>query len=608
MRRIRRGKVHRVPDAALSEQLLTSSFSYPVCVEPFSPLSAAHGPMTPHAIDSALQFYAGETPALGTLVDMHTWMKRVAAGRGALVCVAASIVMMDAFQDMQPPFFWDADGTRVPVQFVGQKIKALYAALATQEPFVPVPLFLSGYGAELMRLGPVQQPKATVVYNQARVALKALLANGESVWFDCNKDGPVNQVVRDAKRAPRQASPAPSVESWFPSADVHASSERTAPMPGVPSSAPSQLGGARKLGNYMYTPITHLELHSIVNVMGIATMNAIERPPAPRFRDTMVKLTIADGSHGGPHMPLISSNLFSTDQAALPGTVVENEAVLFRGLQIGTYNGKPQGVANRKHAFSWAVWNATSRTWRYSSAHDGSDFTDTERTALLDMVAHLAPPPPSAPESGTPQASIAPGIRPTVNIEALQPFTFVDIICVIVKVFPRSIPPDIYVTDYTVNEKIYSGNDRCLGSAAVPLTMQRQFGDQHAGSGCVLQVGLWGEQAPLVAQLEPGLLVCLENVRIKENGITGFLTGALGSPGDRGVKIRAVDEHLPAVQALLARRDAKMGKRGMAPPKRPADAPLAPPPPVRHRAASATQPVRAPGPIAGARFPMDDDA
>lgn len=495
------------------------------------------------------------------------------------------------------------DLAQVPLLFSGRNAAALHALLQRQKES-PIDVFLSGYGAETQRFGTSEAPRARVVYAQSRVALKALLRDEQeyTVWFDCNKDAPVTQVMHPVVRRP---SPAPS-DAWlntpalrridptpqgsaptlqFTPASTPAPSMPPPSMPpSIPLSMPPPAPAAEQaLNGHVYTPIQKVKSGTVANVMGVAVVDATVRPPAQRSRDVMVKLAISDGSGPDVASSTLSSNLFASEEGALPGAVAEHDAVLLRGVQIGLFNGRPQGVASRKHPFQWAAWSASTQTWRYASSARPSDFGDAERTALLQLVGHLGTAPP-APSANARSITTGGSTRALTTLDTLQPHTFVDTVVEIVKVFAQSATPDLYITDYTAHRHIYDGNNKHL-SVQPP-----------GPGGCVLQVGLFESHAPLAVQLRPGQLVRLDNVRIRENPSTGLLTGALGSANDRRIRISPVDQDHAAVRALKSRKAAWANPGPAEPRKRPAPAT---PTPARRR--PAPDAVRAP------RYEIDDD-
>ncbi|WFD04618.1 hypothetical protein MOBT1_003332 [Malassezia obtusa] len=592
-----RRRTRRAPDGDVPRE--ASSYAYPI---PRTPLRfSAHTSGCVHPDTALLACDESERPMLGHCVAVDAWMEAVAQGRGATVCVAGHLVRLSELTGVPASFgvrpqltqcVLEAPRTddlaHVPLVFAGRNVGALHALLLRHRD-EEVPVFLSGFGAETQRFGTSEAPRARVVYAQSRVALKACITSdtdGETtytVWFECNKDAPVTQVMLP-RTTPDIASP--GSDAWLRTPDVRPTTPASAPTlaftpqpsarpspipPAPPSLPPPSPAALRTLNGHVYTPIAALRKDTVANVMGVAVCDASVRLPMQRGRDVMVKLALADGSGANDAASTLSSNLFAQDEQALPGAVSEKDAVLLRGVQIGLFNGRTQGVGSRKVAFQWAAWNAATQTWRYAASARASDFSDAERTALLQLVAHLG-------NGSTPR----PSVRALQTLDTLQPHTFVDTVAEVVKVFAQSTPPDLYITDFTTHKHIYDGNNK-------HLPVQPPDG----GGGCVLQVGLWGPHAPLAVQLRAGQLVRLDNVRIRENPRTGLLTGALGS--DKRLQIAPVDDDHAAVRALRARKAA--WETAQAQKKRPA--PPTTPTPVRRR--PAPEPVYAP------RFEMEDE-
>ncbi|KAI3613447.1 hypothetical protein CBS9595_004280 [Malassezia furfur] len=533
---------------------------------------------------------------LGECVAIDAWMETVAQGRGATVCVAGCIGRLSAPIGCVLEAPRADDVAHVPLVFVGRNAGALHALLVRHRE-EDVPVFLSGFGAEAQKFGTTEAPRTRVVYAQGRIALKAYIATDAdadaevplrdptsyAVWFECNKDAPVTQVMLPT---PLDIG-SPGSDAWLRTPDVRSVTPAQAPAlaftPQMPTAAPALIPSAptslpppapaaeRTLNGHLYTPIAALRKDMVANVMGVAVTDASVRLPMQRLRDVMVKVAITDGSGADDARSTLSSNLFAQDEQALPGAVSEKDAVLLRGVQIGLFNGRTQGVGSRKVPFQWAAWNATTQTWRYAANASASDFGDAERTAALQLLAHLDKAP-------TPQQ---PSARALQTLDKLQPHTFVDTVVEIVKVFSQSNPPDLYVTDYTLHKHIYDGNNKHL-SVQPP-------GDK---GGSVLQVGLWGSHALLAVQLRAGQLVRLDNLRIRENPRTGLLTGALGS--DKRIQIAPVDDDHAAVRALRGRKTSweHSSKKRATPPTTPT--------PVRRRPA--------PEPLHPPRFEMDDEA
>ena len=613
-----------------------------------------------HPAEVALAVDEREAQELGAVVDMDTWIQRTAQGRGAAVCVGTQLADLSELQmdGAQPAFRChmvaapEGQSERVlPAFFRGNQMLALHTLLgAPLQRSMPVSVFLSGYGGELIPLPDsdartergdgrnVSGVRAAVEFAQGRVSLKCLVPSvagpAELIWFDCDRDGPLKLVrqtvsqrqageLADDLTPPRAASP--SSDSWLwtpeptepptpaPMRAVRGTSRTPAPAAPAPAaladtSAGAPSGATRSQSTLSppaptYTPICALRRGSVANVVGVAVGNAEVRPPGGRSRDYMVKLTLQDS---GDVNDTLSCNLFAGAQDQLPDSLAHHEVLMIRGLQIGEFNGHLQGVVNRRVRFEWAVWSPSVRTWRYAPGMSAASFSDAERGAaerLGDSV--------RAQSAGTPAAAPPATARSLTTLGELKINSFVDTVVEIRKVYPRSSPPDVYVTDYTTHPLFYRRNDRFLPHPPMGVEMDQ------GGGGAVLLVGVWDKQAPVAMQLHEGDLVLLENVRIKVFGRTGFLTGAVGTPYDRGLKVIPVDASHPAAAALLQRKRTFGEAPAALPPgslKREADEP-APgldggPDPSEGAAARPSPPRKrvAPDAIRAPRFALEEEA
>lgn len=490
---------------------------------------------TQHPENAALTIDKSEQRVLGAVADEETWLERIAEGRGATVCTPVRVrdvqpLSVDGeFPAFQAVLSWHSGARLLPAWFSGTAVAALHSAIY---PHVhnggDMLAFFSGFGAEVVAVGEGRAMTGIELEGE-RVSLKALLTgpHGTSIlWFDCNRDAPVKMMMRPV------APPAPA-----PSAPRAASPARAAALP--PAS-----GTSRTIGTRTYVCLDDLVEGVVISTMGVLRESSQPRPPSGRSKgasvltDYMQRLKVGDAS--GMHCNNeLAINVFAGDEQELPGALREHESVILRGLQVNSFNGKHQGVLSRRFPYDWAVWNSTTDTWRYAPGSERL-FSDAERAALMQLTERMGVL-YRAQESGTSKT-------PVTRLADVQANTFVRIVCEVVKVFPHSTPPDIYVCDYTRNPRFLAQNNRYLRGGAT---------DQD---GAVLQIGLWSTQAPRALTMQPGQVVRMENVRIKE-GRSGVLSGALGSARDFGNKIHELSESDPEYQALTAARDAFSKKR-----------------------------------------------
>ncbi|WFD36465.1 hypothetical protein MCUN1_003344 [Malassezia cuniculi] len=517
-----------------------------------------------HPENAVLTVSEMEQQVLGSVVDEETWLGLISEGRGARACVATRMVDISPLElDAPKPSFqaslqWTngSGSTRLlPVWFVGRSISAFHSIIY---PYVQsdgeVLLFMSGFGAELVSVAGDGHAMAGIKLNDERVSLKALLhahtQPHKLLWFDCNRDAPVKMVMSHVDTA----------------AYVEPAKESVAPASGA----------SRVIDRRDYVCLDDLLEGTVICTMGIVQENTDLRPPGGRSRDFMQRLTLGDGS-GASRNNILYINMFAGTAEELPGRLARHESIILRGLQINSFNGKHQGVISRKNAFDWAVWNSTTNSWRFSPGRSNL-FSDAEKGALMQLTERMGVL-CNAVEARPMRTNIT-------RLKDVESHTYVRLVCEIVKVFPLSTPPDVYVTDYSRNSRFLSQHDKYLR------------GESHEEAGAVFQIGLWDNQAPLALELAPGQIVRMENVRVKE-GRTGVLSGALGSERDYGHKIFVLAESDPEYQELVSWREAFSKKRPNTAPDpaqrklRPANLPLG------------TQLRTAPHPLAPDRYTID---
>ncbi|WFD32086.1 hypothetical protein MSPP1_003128 [Malassezia sp. CBS 17886] len=600
---------HIVPTVALP-----SSYAYPVLSDAadaavYPPAQGAAAAGTAHPRAPRLRVDSAEERVLGQCARMDEWVARAVQGRGAMVCVPGDVhgVSPLSFRDNVPTFHCalraaDDSGKEVPLVFAGRAMPALHGLLQRhQYARGPLRLFVSGYGAEATRVGSADLPGTGILFAQNRASLKALLTGGGGaagdvaacgggvgevaacgapwggkdapasdapacdylVWFDCNRDAPSKLVMHavrgDGMQAPGKLPDVLATPTSAHGAPLHRATRSPPPDTSSdswlwtpePTTHDARADARGRLHKHTYTIVEELRQSRTANVMGVCVARATERPPSMPGRDTMAKLVVSDGSPGAP-CPL-TINMFAAHPAELPGSTERGEGILVRGVRIGEFQGRAQGVTNAYTRTQWAVWNPRTDAWWYAPQLAADDVSDAERRALRHVVRWVSQDGSSDElrPAGLHASLLPPAAGPRLStLDQITAHTFFDAAVEIVKVFARSMPPDLYVTDYTSHPLFFPGNDRHL--------------DMHAPagrSGHVFQVGLWDNHAPLALQLRPGHLIRLENVRVKVNPRTGLLTGALGSAHEHNVRIHFLCEGDSAVEALprggvvAARRD-----------------------------------------------------
>lgn len=507
---------------------------------------------TRHPDDAALAVDAQEENVLGAVTDKDTWLARIAEGRGATVCTPAVLRAIAPLElDDAPPSFhasleWPS-GEVLPVWFAGRAVSALHSALFPHaEAGGAVLVFLSGFGGEVVSVAGEGHLMAGAEFVAERVSLKALLVSASAaclLWFDCNRGAPVKLVMRPVERGAHSEPPAAPVAPAAP--DAPDAPQATPPATPSVTPPPPPAATSRMLGSRAYVCLDDVIEGTVISTMGVSLNETDPRMPGGRSRDYMQRLILGDGSGAGRDASLLI-NMFAASEAGLPGRLARYEALIIRGLQITSFNARHQGVLSRRFAHDWAVWNSTANTWRYAPGSSDA-FSDVERCALMQLVERMG-------VLGRTRMPSAPRAEPT-RLADVEPHKYVRLVCEIVKVFPHSAPPDIYVTDYSRNMRFFAQHERFLRGGG------GGGGGGGAGAGgAVFQIGLWDSQAPRALELRPGDIVRLENVRIKE-GRTGVLSGALGNLRDYGTKIHVLDDADPDFHALVRWRDAFTRKR-----------------------------------------------
>lgn len=502
-----------------------------VCVHPRTPL---------------LALCESEVDMLGAPVPWSRWLGRVSRGRGAAVCTHGTLSDVSGLSQGEPRSFQcvldGAEDAALPVTFRGPYAAALHEVWRRHTHDAPMPVFLSGFGGDVVRVRS-SPPRAGLVFSE-RVALKALLHTDAEeellLWFEGDRSRPTTLVMQPPKEADEQAAPPPSQTSTLSDASLPS-------WPGhvLDLARPGTLDGTT------YTPLADVEVHSTVHVMGVVMDKPVVHLPRARahggMTDAMVRLAIQPPKPWDGGASLLVMNLFARHLDRLPTHVVRGDALLVRQLQIQAYQGKAHGVGPAFQPYAWAACHAP----HHCTASPGTELGAEERAALVQMVQH-----------GT---SAAVSTHPLVTLDALQPNTYVDMIVEVVRVKHFGAVPDLFVADYTTHPLI-QGHDALLA---------KHHARPDVPDHMVFQIGLWGQQAGLSTRLQPRQLIRINNVRIKTNAL-GMLQGSLGTSTDRGYNVAVLSERDPLVQPLCTRRAEWLDACTSA--KRPR---LSPPSPVR---------------------------
>lgn len=515
---------------------------------------------------------------LGMYVTPPLWMARIAQGRGACVCTEGLLTdVPDAVHGAPPSFHCvlQAEGdTYIPLTITGRHALALHQALQRQHPAnEPIPVFLSGYGAEIVRIPSSDTPRAGVVWSD-RIALKAQVdvndADTMQLWFEGDRASPA-QVVLQRIDEPRTLTM--DSDAWYATHPTYTSdtpldppaSASMPPMAPPPSDAAHPWLTPSTWDGHLYTPIHALRAGTTANVVGIVVDVPLQHAPKRRangtMSDAMLRLSLRQPYTEAGVPSLLPGNVFARTSEQLPLHVSAGDAMLLRGIQIHMYNERANLVGPAFVPWSWATMSATSRALAHSS--EGPRVGEQER-AVLDRLLQT---------HQTPRSSK----RPLSTLDQLEQDTFVDLIVQIVNVYVKGTVPDVYVADFTSNSAFYGNDARLARQYSLPQPLQH--------FGYVFQVGLWGQQAPLALRLQPGQLVRMDNVRVKRTA-SGFLHGSIGHQNDPGYDIHILTDKDPSVQALLQRRTQWLQKVTSTPAATP------PPPVVRgeKRTASSSPP------------------
>lgn len=593
---------------------------------------------------------------LGAWAALPQWLARVARGRGASVCtpgVLADLAPAAAGATAAWTCVLHADDDKVPLLLHGRHARALHDVLQRHRTDSVLPVFLSGFGAEVKAL-PHEPHLASVSWTMERIALKALLDTQDAgvlqLWFEGNGQGLSTLVLQPVESGTmltcqsdawfEASAPTPSAPgaatSNAPSAAVCGSHDATAGATYGAAARGERTAGAQDARGRMATAAAPRSEASppppragaIVSAKTLLSPSAAPPPPVPA-QVGRVACTL-DGTRYTPisdvapgttvsvlgvvaHAPGLrpasrpSSDAMVRVEIQQPGDAY----VLSVNLFARTHDRLPAHVAPgdaillkalqihdyRGHprgvgpAFRPWSWATLAVDTAQAHSAPGTEMGAQERAALHDVLASARAPAPAPAPVPTPP-------RALVTLSDVHEGACVDLVAEVVAVYSRGKVPDLYVTDFT-RHPLLGGHDARLARRYVRAVPPRN------AHGYVFQIGLWGSQAPLCMRLQPGQCVRIEDVRVKRNALGG-LQGALGRANDRGYRIEVLTPEHELAQGLARRRAAWLGD---------AAPPPAPPPPKRPRSASpdaglpppSLLPPSPPEPVHAQRFALDSD-
>ena len=233
-------------------------------------------------------------------------------------------------------------------------------------------------------------------------------------------------------------------------------------------------------------------------------------------------------------------NLFARTAEGLP-RCKPSSILLLQGVMLREFNGAPQGTG-RSGDFEWAAMDTTSvdeaTAFTSSQCCLLADAERKEMRRLCDLVRRS-------------QRGLGPAVparrpnRPLITLSAVEADVFFDTTVEILKVWDRSRPPEIYVTDYTSHPLFYGANDVHLGALSREELQDQQEESNDEGNGRVLSISLWDDQEEAVQLVRVGMVVRLENVRAKlqpNRYLCGTMGGGVQSSQGERLKIVVVND------------------------------------------------------------------
>lgn len=267
--------------------------------------------------------------------------------------------------------------------------------------------------------------------------------------------------------------------------------------------------------------------------------------------DFNIKVVLCDLHRArGPNTPLVTFMLFAQKEEHLPVCPFGSILALFQ-VKVDFFQGRLQVVGNK----SLLQWCSVA-----GDAHGDPEMKmsencriDTAEKQLLREQFRIAR--QDFPDSSNFKKSVRVG-RSLLKVSDIVESQFFDVHVEIVKVWDKTSPPVMYVTDYTSHPKLHSANDVHLQGASSARSSEAQ------GDGYVLPVSLWEDQLEIIHQVRVGMIVLLQNVRpkIQPNSYLDASMGG-GSSNPEQERLRVLKLRQEDVMPLLRRRSAFLEQR-----------------------------------------------
>lgn len=237
-------------------------------------------------------------------------------------------------------------------------------------------------------------------------------------------------------------------------------------------------------------------------------------------------------------VPVVPFNLFSRAEDWLP-QCKPGCILLLRSIKVRPFNNAPQG-SGYAGQFEWALMDTSEadqvKALRYS---DNCALIDEERKEMKRQYDWYR-----KHHKGQLQAvPSAKHKRPLIKLCDVEKEVFFDTTVEIVKLWTGSVPPAIYVTDYSTHPQFYAANDVHLNGWSREELYEQQQECNDAGNGRVLPISLWDDQQGAIDFVHLGMVVRLENVRPKMQP-NNYLGGTMGGSarGEEKMKVVVVKE------------------------------------------------------------------
>lgn len=215
----------------------------------------------------------------------------------------------------------------------------------------------------------------------------------------------------------------------------------------------------------------------------------------------------------------VTFNIFSDTCDSLPLCPI-GSIVSLLGVAIKSFNGKIQG-SGKVGRLEWYLLNSQEADKKQLRTSGAFQISDAERMMIQGQHRIY--------REDFLNVCLDTGStgRPLLKLSDVEPDHFFDATVEIVKIWDRSYPPEIYVTDYTSNPMLHVANDAHLNVLSREEIFRRQSESNDDGNGHVLPISIWNGQVDAVSQLRVGMYVRLINVRPRRQ-VSGFLEGSIG--------------------------------------------------------------------------------